>query len=49
MPVEGVNNYEEFKNYGRMIYALCVIITDFKSNNKKYNEKYGGSMRKIAE
>ena len=49
MPVEGVNNYEEFKNYGRMINAPCVIIADFESDNKKCNEKYGESMRKIAE
>jgi len=49
MPVKGVNDYEEFKNYGWMINAPCVIIADFESNNKKCDEKYGGSMRKIAE
>jgi len=49
MPVEGVNNFEEFKNYGRMINALCVIIADFESDNKKCDEKYDGSMHKIAE
>jgi hypothetical protein len=39
----------EFKNYGRMMNALCVIIADFESDNKKCDELYGGSMRKLAE
>jgi len=49
MPVKGVNDFEEFKNYGRMINAPCVIIADFEADNKKCDEKYGGSMRKLAE
>ncbi|RIA80758.1 hypothetical protein C1645_838116 [Glomus cerebriforme] len=49
MPVKGVNNFEEFKNYGRMINAPCVIIADFEADNKKCDEAYGGSMRKLAE
>ncbi|GES97967.1 hypothetical protein GLOIN_2v1481003 [Rhizophagus clarus] len=40
MPVKGVNDFEEFKNYGRMINAPCVIIADFKADNKKCDEKY---------
>src|SRR5271170_3559845 len=32
-----------------MINAPCVIIADFESDNKKCDEKYGGSMCKIAE
>ncbi|CAG8595582.1 9297_t:CDS:2, partial [Cetraspora pellucida] len=49
MPVKGVNDFKEFKNYGRMINAPCVIIADFEADNKKCDEKYGGSMRKLAE
>src|SRR5439155_25341248 len=49
LPIEGVNNFEGFKNYNRMINAPCVIIADFESDNKKCNEKYGGKMRKIGE
>ena len=49
MPVKGVNDFEEFKNYGRMINAPCVIITEFEADNKKCDEKYGGQMRKLAE
>ncbi|RIA93135.1 hypothetical protein C1645_819763 [Glomus cerebriforme] len=44
MPVKGVNDFEEFKNYGRMINAPCVIIANFEADNKKCNEAYGGSM-----
>ncbi|CAG8614742.1 3281_t:CDS:2, partial [Scutellospora calospora] len=43
------NDFEKFKNYGRMINAPCVIIADFEADNKKCNEKYGGQMRKLAE
>ncbi|GBB97709.1 hypothetical protein RclHR1_30460001 [Rhizophagus clarus] len=46
---ERVNNFEEFKNYGRMINAPCVIIADFEADNKKCDEAYGESMRKLAE
>ncbi|PKB97274.1 hypothetical protein RhiirA5_433436 [Rhizophagus irregularis] len=49
MPVKGVNDFEEFKNYGRMINAPCVIIDNFEADNKKCDEAYGGSMRKLAE
>ena len=49
MPVKGVNDFEKFKNYGRMIYAPCEIIADFEAENKKCDEAYGGSMRKLAE
>ncbi|GBB86911.1 hypothetical protein RclHR1_13360008 [Rhizophagus clarus] len=49
MPVKGVNDFEGFKNYGRMINAPCVIIADFEADNKKCDEAYGGSMRKLAE
>ncbi|UZO21984.1 uncharacterized protein OCT59_014362 [Rhizophagus irregularis] len=49
MPVKGVNDFEEFKNYGQMINAPCVIIADFEADNKKCDEAYGGSMRKLAE
>ena len=49
MPVKGVNDYEKFKNYGRMINAPCVITADFEADNKKCNELYGGSMIKLTE
>jgi hypothetical protein len=49
MPEKDKNDIEKFKNYARMIYAPCVIIADFESNHKKFNETYGGNMRKIAE
>ena len=49
MPVKGVNDFEEFKNYGRMINASCVIIADFEAENKKCDEIYSGSMQKLAE
>jgi hypothetical protein len=49
MPMKGVNDFEKFKNYGRMINAPCVIIADFEADNKKCDEKYGGQMRKLAE
>jgi hypothetical protein len=49
MPVKGVNDFEEPKNYGRMINTPYVIIADFEADNKKCDEKYGGQMRKLAE
>jgi len=49
LPTKGVNDFEKFKNYGRMINAPCVIIADFEADNKKCDEKYGGQMRKLAE
>jgi len=49
MPEKGKNNIEKFKNYARMINAPCVIVADFESDNKKFNESYGGNMRKLAE
>ncbi|GBB96473.1 hypothetical protein RclHR1_27620002 [Rhizophagus clarus] len=39
----------EFKNYGQIINAPCIIIADFKADNKKCDELYGGSMHKLAE
>ena len=42
LPVKGVNDFEEFKNYGQMINAPCVIIADFEADNKKCDENYGG-------
>jgi hypothetical protein len=42
MPVKEINDFEEFKNYGRMINAPCVIIADFEADNKKCDEKYSG-------
>ena len=44
LPVKGVNNFEEFKNYGRMINGSCVIIADFEADNKKCDKNYGGQM-----
>lgn len=32
-----------------MIYASCVIIADFKADNKKYDENYGEQMCKIMK
>src|SRR3989337_4508297 len=49
LPQKGVDDFMEFKNYGRMMNASCVIIADFESDNKKCDELYGGSMRKLAE
>ncbi|CAG8625073.1 9444_t:CDS:1, partial [Paraglomus occultum] len=49
MPEKGINDIEKFKNYARMIYAPCVIIADFESDNKKCDESYGGNMHKFAE
>ncbi|GES76187.1 hypothetical protein GLOIN_2v1481003 [Rhizophagus clarus] len=47
--VKGVNDFEEFKNYGRMINAPCVIIADFETDNKKSGLIYGGKTRLISE
>jgi hypothetical protein len=49
MPVKGVNDYEKFKNYGRMINAPCVITADFEADNKKCNKAYDGRMIKLTE
>ncbi|GBB99182.1 hypothetical protein RclHR1_03440015 [Rhizophagus clarus] len=49
MPVKDVNDFEEFRNYGRQINAPCVIIADFESLKKKCNTHYGGNMRKLAK
>ena len=49
LPVKGENDFVQFENFGRMMYAPCVIFADFEANNKKCDENYGGSMRKIAE
>ena len=58
MPVEGVSDFVEFKNFGRMMNAPCVIIADFEADNKKWDYSggimkpfapYGGSMRKLTE
>jgi hypothetical protein len=49
LPVKGKNDFEKFKNFGRMIYSPCVIIADFEADNKKCDENYGGKMRKIME
>ena len=58
LPVKGVNDFKQFKNYGQMINAPCVIIADFKADNKKWDcsggimkpfKSYGGQMHKIAE
>jgi hypothetical protein len=57
-PLKDINDFEEFKNYGRMINAPCVIIADFEADNKKWDysggimkpfQTYGGNMRKIME
>lgn len=45
----GIENFESFKHHERMMYVPCVIKVDFESKHKKTDEKYGGSMRKIAE
>jgi len=56
--VKGVNDFEQFKNYGRMINSPCVIIADFETDNQKWDcsegimkpfSSYGGSMRKLSE
>ncbi|GBB96236.1 hypothetical protein RclHR1_27070004 [Rhizophagus clarus] len=49
MPVKEVNDFKEFRNYGRQINAPCVIIADFESLKKKCDTHYGGNMRKLAE
>ncbi|RGB26672.1 hypothetical protein C1646_770121 [Rhizophagus diaphanus] len=47
--VKGKNDFEEFKNFNRTMYAPCVIIADFEADNRKCNENYGGNMHKIME
>jgi hypothetical protein len=58
LPIKDVNDFEEFKNYGRMINAPCVIIADFEADNKKWDYSggimklflfYGGNMCKLME
>ncbi|CAG8502763.1 22496_t:CDS:2 [Cetraspora pellucida] len=49
LPIKDINDFEKFKNYGRMINASYVIIADFEADNKKCNKKYGGQMQKLAE
>ncbi|GBB97514.1 hypothetical protein RclHR1_00030071 [Rhizophagus clarus] len=49
IPIKDVNDFKEFKNHGRMINAPCVIIADFKADNKKCTETYGGNMHKLME
>ncbi|GBB89991.1 hypothetical protein RclHR1_16860003 [Rhizophagus clarus] len=49
LPVKGVNDFEQFKNYSRMINAPCVIIADFEAGNKKPSLINGGKPRLISE
>ncbi|GBB86700.1 hypothetical protein RclHR1_13090001, partial [Rhizophagus clarus] len=49
LPVKGVNDFEQFKNYSRMINASCVIIADFEAGNKKPGLINGGKTRIISE
>jgi hypothetical protein len=49
IPVKGVNDFEQFKNYGQMINAPCVIIADFEAGNKKSGLINGGKTRLISE
>ncbi|CAG8657722.1 10276_t:CDS:2, partial [Ambispora leptoticha] len=49
LSVKGVNDFEKFKNYGRMINAPCVIIADFEADNKKCDKAYGRSMHKLMK
>ncbi|UZO15801.1 uncharacterized protein OCT59_007216 [Rhizophagus irregularis] len=49
LPVKGKNDFEEFKNFNRTMYAPCVIIADFEADNRKCNENYGENMHKIME
>ncbi|GBB99512.1 hypothetical protein RclHR1_35430001, partial [Rhizophagus clarus] len=49
LPVKGVNDFEQFKNYGRMINSPCVIIADFEAENKKSGLINGGKPRLISE
>ena len=49
LPVKGENDFEQFKNFGRTMYAPCVIIADFEADNRKCDENYGGNMQKIME
>ena len=56
--MKGVNDFEQFKNYGRMINSSYIIIADFEINNKKWDysggiikpfKSYGGQMCKLIE
>ena len=49
LPVKGVNDFEQFKNYSRMINVPCVIIADFEAGNKKPGLINGGKTRIISE
>ncbi|CAJ0639815.1 1510_t:CDS:1, partial [Entrophospora sp. SA101] len=49
LPKKDINDIEKFKHYARMMFAPCVIVADFESKNKKCDESYGGSMRKLGE
>ena len=42
MPIKDINDFEEFKNYGRIINASCVISGDFEARNKKRGLINGG-------
>ncbi|RGB22411.1 hypothetical protein C1646_776136 [Rhizophagus diaphanus] len=49
LPVKGINDFEQFKNFNRIMYYSCVIIADFEADNKRCDENYGGNMYKIIE
>ncbi|GBB99069.1 hypothetical protein RclHR1_03400021 [Rhizophagus clarus] len=49
LPVKGVNDFEQFKNYSRMINAPCVIIADFEAGNKRPGLINGGKTCIISE
>jgi hypothetical protein len=49
LPVKGADDFEEFKNFNRTIYAPYIIIADFKADNKKCDENYEENMQKIME
>ena len=49
LPIKDVNDFEEFKNYNRMINAPCVIKADFEGGNKKHGLINGGKTRLISE
>ena len=58
LPVKGINDFEQFKNYSRMINSPCVIIADFEADNQKWDcsggimklfKSYGRQIRKIAK
>ncbi|GES85735.1 hypothetical protein GLOIN_2v1480811 [Rhizophagus clarus] len=49
LSVKEINDFEQFKNYGRMINSPCVIIADFEAGNKKPGLINGGKTRIISE